>query len=119
MTPACRWEDDVTVTMTLTEAQKKALDEHYVNGAYVEGYVFAVPTATREGVRGVTHSIPVLAFYGNWTDASMYESGCKASNDLYLGHWPYMGLGAVNYLTYTTADSNGLYYFGENPTSAP
>ena len=28
---------DVTVTMTLTEAQKKALDEHYVNGAYVEG----------------------------------------------------------------------------------
>lgn len=109
---------DVTVTMTLTEAQKKALDEHYVNGAYVEGYVFAVPTATREGVRGVTHSIPVLAFYGNWTDASMYESGCKASNDLYLGHWPYMGLGAVNYLTYTTADSNGLYYFGENPTSA-
>ena len=67
----------ITVTMTLTEAQKEALDEKYESGAYVQGYVFAAPTATSEGVQGVTHSIPVLAFYGNWTDASMFDRGCK------------------------------------------
>lgn len=109
---------EITVTMTLTETQKKALDEKYENGAYVQGYVFAAPTTTSEGVQGVTHSIPVLAFYGNWTDASMFENGCKAQNDLYLGHWPYTGYGSVNYLTYTVEGSSGLYYFGENPSSA-
>ncbi len=40
---------DIIVTMTLTKAQKKALDEKYESGAYVQGYVFAAPTATSEG----------------------------------------------------------------------
>ncbi len=37
------------MTMTLTEAQKKALDEGTNPGAYVQNYVFAAPTATSEG----------------------------------------------------------------------
>ena len=92
---------DITVTMTLTEAQKKALDEKYESGAYVQGYVFAAPTATSEGVQSVTHSIPVLAFYGNWTDASMFDRGCKAANDLSIEKWPYTSQTSINYLTYT------------------
>lgn len=109
---------EITVTMTLTEAQKKALDEKYENGAYVQGYVFAAPTVTSEGVRGVTHSIPVLAFYGNWTDASMYEMGCKAQNEVNSDSSPYMGRGDVNYLVYSTANSGRLYFFGQNPVSS-
>ena len=108
---------DITVTMTLTEAQKKALDEKYESGAYVQGYVFAAPTATSEGVQGVTHSIPVLAFYGNWTDASMFDRGCKAANDLSIEKWPYTSQTSINYLTYTVEGSSGLYYFGGNPTT--
>ena len=40
---------DITVTMTLTEAQKKALDEKYESGAYVQGYVFAAPHCHQRG----------------------------------------------------------------------
>lgn len=106
---------DVTVTMTLTEAQKKALDERYVNGAYVEGYVFAVPTTTSEGIRGVTHSIPVLAFYGNWTDASMYENGSWLEYDSGVEtKQPYMGWASCNYLTGTSAGSGTQYNWGGN-----
>ena len=39
----------------------------------MEGYVYAAPVATEEGEQGVTHSIPVLGFYGNWTEPSMYD----------------------------------------------
>ncbi len=107
---------EITVTMTLTEAQKKALDEKYENGAYVQGYVFAAPTATSEGVRGVTHSIPVLAFYGNWTDASMFEN-----ENLYLydaganSKTPYMGSVNVNAITGISAGSSSTYIWGSNP----
>ena len=83
----------ITVTMTLTEAQKKALDESYENGAYIQGYVFAVPEATAEGLKQVSHSIPVLAFYGNWTDASMFEAGSWLEYSSRLDtRWPLHGL---------------------------
>ncbi len=59
---------EVQVTVTLTQAQKEALEERFVNGAYVEGFVFAQQLPTAEGVEGTVHSIPVLGFYGNWSD---------------------------------------------------
>ena len=65
----------VTVELSLTGDQKAALDEKYPKGAYLEGYVYAKPVSTAEGVKGVSHSIPVLGFYGNWTDPSMYDVG--------------------------------------------
>ncbi|MFR0733350.1 MAG: hypothetical protein ACLSHU_03275 [Oscillospiraceae bacterium] len=87
----------ITVTATLTEAQKKALDESYENGAYIQGYVFAVPEATAEGLKQVSHSIPVLAFYGNWTDASMFEAGSWLEYSARLDtRWPYMGWTTCN-----------------------
>ena len=66
---------EVQVTVTLTQAQKEALEERFVNGAYVEGFVFAQQLPTAEGVEGTVHSIPVLGFYGNWSDPSMFEKG--------------------------------------------
>ena len=57
----------VTVTLKLTDAQKAALDAERP-GAYVEGFTFL------EGEDGVTHSIPILAFYGSWTDPSMFDA---------------------------------------------
>ena len=56
-------------------SKKATLDEKYPKGAYLEGYVYAEPVSTGEGVKGVSHSIPVLGFYGNWTDPSMYDVG--------------------------------------------
>ena len=65
----------LTVTMTLTEEQKAELDRYYTNGAYVEAYVYAHALTNVEGVEGTSHSIPVLAFYGSWTDSSMFDVG--------------------------------------------
>ncbi|MBR0087723.1 MAG: S8 family serine peptidase [Lachnospiraceae bacterium] len=58
----------VTISLSLTENQKAALDNSPRKGAYVEGYTFL------KGNDGVEHSIPVLAFYGSWTDPSMYDA---------------------------------------------
>ncbi len=63
----------VDVHMELSADTKGALDELAPNGAYVEAYVFAKSVATAEGVEGVTHSIPVLGYYGNWADPSMFD----------------------------------------------
>lgn len=65
---------EIKVSITLSDETKSMLDSYYENGAYVEGYVFVNPTSNEEGViEDVTHSIPVLGFYGNWSDPSMYE----------------------------------------------
>lgn len=56
---------DVTVTITLSDADKKYLDDSFANGMYIDGFVY---------LKGdVDLSIPMLAFYGNWADASMFE----------------------------------------------
>ena len=96
--------------------------DYYENGAYVEGYVYAANLATEEGVAGETHSIPVLGFYGNWTDASMYDVGSLA--EYWYGtesRYPYLpdsdGYPEMftNYMTIKYAgDSSGYFFFG-NP----
>ena len=64
----------VTVQAALTEAEKADLDENYPAGAYVEGFTFAEAGTDREGAReDVTHSIPVLGFYGNWSAPAMFD----------------------------------------------
>ena len=66
---------DIVVNVELTDSIKAYLDTYYTVGAYVEGFVFVNPLANEEGaMMDVTHSIPVLGFYGNWSDSSMYES---------------------------------------------
>ena len=65
----------VTVEMRLTDSQKAKLDRNFANGAYVEGFVYATPAPTAEGLILPTHSIPLLGFYGNWSDPSMLDVG--------------------------------------------
>ena len=63
----------VSVTITLTEEDKALLDRRFESGAYIEAYVTATPMATSEGMLASGHSIPVLAFYGGWDEASMFD----------------------------------------------
>ncbi|MGN1343632.1 MAG: S8 family serine peptidase [Traorella sp.] len=58
-------EADVSVTITLSDEDRTYLDENFVNGMFVDGFV------TLDG--SVDLGIPFLAFYGNWADASMFE----------------------------------------------
>ena len=62
-------EATVTMTITLSEEDKAYMDASFENGMYVEGYI------TLEAVKGteVDMSIPYLAFYGDWTQAPMFD----------------------------------------------
>ena len=60
---------DVTVKITLSDDDKKYLDESFENGMYVEGFV--VLDAADEAV--VDLSVPYLAFYGDWTVAPLFD----------------------------------------------
>ena len=72
----------VKATIRLTDEGKQWLEEYFEKGTYIQAYVFAEPQGDSEGVKTTTHSIPVLAFYGNWTDPSMYESGSAYAGEL-------------------------------------
>lgn len=71
---------EIGVTVTLTEEAKAAMDASTPNGAYVEGYVSVEPVTTEEGeIPDATHSVPVLGFYGDWADASMFDRQSTAA----------------------------------------
>ncbi len=106
---------EVEVTMTLPQTVKEYLDTASPKGAYVEGYVYAEPVATEEGAQGVTHSIPVLGFYGSWTEPSMYD--VSSPLELQYGtdtRMPYLQA-HNNSFTVTYGGDSQEYYFGGNP----
>ncbi len=112
----------VTVNVSLSDDWKATLDYYYPNGTYLQGYVYAESTASEEGVVGTSHSIPVLGFFGNWSDASMYDKGSYAE---YAGgletRAPYLyktnfAKGRYNGILISYADTPGAeYWFGGNP----
>ena len=59
----------VVVTITLSDADKKYMDESFENGMYVEGFV------TLDAVSGteIDLSVPYLGFYGDWSVAPIFD----------------------------------------------
>ncbi len=111
----------VTMTITLTNENKKYLDDSFENGMYVEGFV------TLKGVDGATDiGFPYLAFYGDWTVAPMLDLDYYATNkdelddgidmldktlpDAYASR-PIGGI-YYDYVSYL-----GTYYFEQKPGS--
>ena len=72
----------VNATLTLTENDKTYLNQ-FPNGIWVEGYVYATPVADSEGEAGVTLSMPMLGFYGDWSDADLFDAQDMDSYSLY------------------------------------
>ncbi len=106
----------VQVCLTLTQAQKQALEAQYACGAYIEGFVFAKPLPTWEGEQGTVHSIPLLGFFGSWTDPSMFEVGSYAEfANGQESRTPYLGTKQTNTLGIQYAGDHNLYCFGGNP----
>ena len=62
-------EAKVTMTITLSDADKAYLDASFENGMYVEGFV----TLTAEKGTKINLNVPYLAFYGDWTQAPMFD----------------------------------------------
>ncbi len=59
----------VTVTITLSDADKKYLNESFENGMYVEGFV----TLEALDANSVDLNAPYLTFYGDWTQAPLFD----------------------------------------------
>ncbi len=59
----------IKVVYTLTDADKNYIESSFPNGMYVEGFVKLVPTNTED----VQLNIPFLAFYGDWTEAPLFD----------------------------------------------
>ena len=98
------------------------LDEYDDNGAYVEGYLFVKEKDSEEGAMGIDHSIPVLGYYGSWTDPSMIDIGSVLEYEYGLEYRaPYMsntialGSNAYNAQTNTYTDGSSNYVLGGNP----
>ena len=111
---------EVTVNFSLSEQWKATLDYYYPNGTYLQGYIFAETVSSDEGVAGTSHSIPVLGFFGNWTEASMFDVG---NAQVYATgeetRIPYLNNPSANTFTVTYANEPGVkYVFGGNPLVA-
>ena len=103
----------VNASIALTENDKAYLNQ-FPNGIYVEGYVYATPVENAEGTAGVTLSMPMVGFYGDWSAADVFDSQDTSSYSLYptvvytyqtqLGANPYFRNGAsgeqYNYFSY-------------------
>lgn len=106
---------DVEVSVKLTADQKKSLDAMYANGAYVEGFIYASTGADREGNEGTKHSIPVLGFYGNYADASMFDRADYISALYGENKTPYTGALQTNVPTVKYPGDTTTYIFTGNP----
>lgn len=69
LTLAAGEDATVSVTLSLSAEEKEYLEKNFKNGMYVEGFV----TLTDKDSSGVDLSVPYLAFYGDWTDAPIFD----------------------------------------------
>lgn len=105
---------EISVTLALTDEQKAEL-ELDENGSYIEGYIYAKAYSSEEGVEGTCHSIPVLGYYGSWTEPSMFDQGSLISRFYGDTKQPYVSAMAQNYLTLKRADNAMSYNHTGNP----
>lgn len=66
--------------LVLTDNDKAYLD-YFPNGIFVEGFLYAVPT----NAEGVTLSMPMVGFYGDWSDAPVFDNDTLSG--MYLGSY--------------------------------
>ena len=110
----------VEAKITLSDADKKYLDESFANGMYVEGFI------TLDAVSGtdVDLGAPFLAFYGDWTKAPLFDTdyfetnkdelddGISQDDKIMADAYPTRPIGGLysDYVSYL-----GSYYFQQNP----
>jgi len=104
---------DLQVRFSIPADVKSELDESYPNGTFIQGFLYAATEETE-------HSIPVLGFYGNWSDPSMFD----------VGQWttfatgedtrtPYIGrIRGNDFKVLYSWDKGYNYSFGGNPVIA-
>ncbi|MBO4572924.1 MAG: leucine-rich repeat protein [Clostridia bacterium] len=112
----------VSLTITLSDKDKDYLDEYFANGMYVEGFV---TFAAKQGTT-VNMNVPLLAFYGDWTMAPIFDEeyydtnvdefnkGLDDDDKLMEDAYATRVIGGL-YSDYIT--TLGSYYFVQDPTA--
>ncbi len=99
----------VDATAKLTVADRVWLNEHYPNGIYVEGFVYA------KNLKGEELSLPYMGFYGDWTAAPIMDTAFwtdeSFSSDTYEG----LPEGNQYYHVVWTDLGGSSYVLGYNP----
>ncbi len=110
----------VTVTVTLSDADKNYLNESFKNGMYVEGYIVLKATGSTK----TNLNVPYLAFYGDWTQAPIFDEeyydthkdeinqGIDQEDKLMADAYATRVIGGL-YSDYIT--TLGTYYFTQDP----
>ncbi len=113
---------DVEVKITLSDEDKKYLDESFENGMYVEGFV----TLSAKEESSTDLVLPYLAFYGDWTEAPLFDLDYFETNADELNDaietldknlpdaYATRPIGGIedDYISYL-----GSYYFRQNPAN--
>ena len=74
--------ETVSVNVTLADSDRTYFADNYPNGGYVEGFTFL----TALNANGTDLSLPYLGFYGDWTDAPIFD-GDNDSPDTHGFYW--------------------------------
>ena len=74
----------IEATVQLSAEDMARMEEHYENGTYVEGFVYARNTSGS----GVDLNLPFLGFYGDWTAAPIMDEGFWYQNDFWGAYNP-------------------------------
>ncbi len=69
ITVPAKGKQTVQKSVSLTESQKSQLNNMFTNGVYVEGFVILTDEAGENPQIG----LPLLAFYGDWTAAPIFD----------------------------------------------
>ncbi len=85
---------EITVTASIApDPEDLAYFDFYCGGCgvYLEGYLFVTESDSEDGALGVEHSIPVLGYYGSWSEPSMFDKNNCLENDYRIEtRLPYM-----------------------------
>ncbi|MBE7077214.1 MAG: hypothetical protein E7377_00760 [Clostridiales bacterium] len=114
----------IKVEIVLSAEDKAYLDESFANGMYVEGFI----KLEAQGDTKVNLSVPVLAFYGDWTKAPIFDEeyydthkdelneGLNHEDKVMADAYATRVLGGL-YSDYIT--TLGTYYFKQDPKATP
>lgn len=69
VTVAANKTAEITAVITLSDKDKAYINSSFPNGMYVEGFI----TLANTDKNGVDLNVPYLAFYGDWSDAPIFD----------------------------------------------
>lgn len=113
-----------SVAITAPAGESVAINAHVVldpddigyydyNGNYVEGYIFVGEVDSADGALGVVHNIPVLGYYGSFTEAPMTDMDYIDYMYDLADFAPYVNYAQAFLLKY--AGDSDAYVLGGNP----